>query len=148
MGTMASQITSPAIVYSTVYSHADQRKHQSSVSLAFVRGIHLGPVNSPHKWPVMRKMFPFHDLIMNTGCLIINARIFKLVKRASTCRSGRPSLSVNLISTSVYIHPALLLAWTLKCMQNNVSVTMKTHFFYEWGDSAMIFTSAELSPQQ
>ena len=40
MGAMASQITSLAIVYSTVYSGADQRKHQSSGSLAFVRGIH------------------------------------------------------------------------------------------------------------
>ena len=49
MGTVASQITSLAIVYSTIYSDADQRKHQSSVSLAFVRGIHRGPVNSPHK---------------------------------------------------------------------------------------------------
>ena len=43
---------------------ADQRKHQSSASLAFVRGIHQGPVNSPHKWPVTRKMFPFDDVIM------------------------------------------------------------------------------------
>ena len=49
MGSMASQITSLAIVYSIVYSGADQRKHQSSASLAFVRGIHRGPVNSPHK---------------------------------------------------------------------------------------------------
>ena len=64
MGTMASQITSLTIVYSTVYSDADQRKHQSSASLAFVRGIHRGPVNSPHKWPVTRKMFPFDDVIM------------------------------------------------------------------------------------
>ena len=62
MGAMASQITSLTIVYSTVYSGADQRKHQSSASLAFVRGIHLGPVISPHKWPVMRKMFPFDDV--------------------------------------------------------------------------------------
>ena len=64
MSTMASQITSLTIVYSTIYSDADQRKHQSSVSLAFVRGIHRRPVNSPHKWPVMRKMFPFDDVIM------------------------------------------------------------------------------------
>ena len=35
MGVMASQITSLTIVYSTVYSGADQRKHQSSASLAF-----------------------------------------------------------------------------------------------------------------
>ena len=59
MGTIASQITSLMIVYSIVYSDADQRKHQSSASLAFVRGIHRGPVNSPHKWPVTRKMFPY-----------------------------------------------------------------------------------------
>ena len=64
MDMIASQITSLAIVYSTVYSDVDQRKHQSSGSLAFVRGIHRGPVNSPHKWPVMRKMFPFDDVIM------------------------------------------------------------------------------------
>ena len=65
MGAMASQITSLTIVYSTVYSDADQRKHQSSASLAFVRGIHRWPVNSPHKWPVTRKMFPFDDIIMS-----------------------------------------------------------------------------------
>ena len=53
-----------AIVYSTVYSGADQRKHQSSASLAFVRGFHRWPVNSPHKGPVTRKMFPFDDVIM------------------------------------------------------------------------------------
>ena len=65
MGTIASQITSLTTVYSTVYSGADQRKHQSSASLAFVWGIHRGPVNSPHKWPViMRKLLPFDDVIM------------------------------------------------------------------------------------
>ena len=64
MGAMASPITSLTIVYSTVYSGADQRKHQSYASLAFVRGIHRWPVNSPHKWPVTRKMFPFDDVIM------------------------------------------------------------------------------------
>ena len=64
MGAIASQITSLTVVYSIVYSDADQRKHQSSESLAFVWGIHRGPVNSPHKWPVTRKMFPFDDVIM------------------------------------------------------------------------------------
>ena len=54
MGTMPSQITSLTIVYLTVYSGADQSKHQSSASLAFVWGIHRGPVNSPHKGPVTR----------------------------------------------------------------------------------------------
>ena len=64
MSAMASQITSLAIVHSTVYSGAEQRKHQSSTSLTCVRGIHRSPVNSPHKWPVTRKMFPFDDIIM------------------------------------------------------------------------------------
>ena len=64
MSEIASQITSLTTVYSIVYSDADQRKHQSSASLAFVRGLHRGPVNSPHKWPVTRKMFPFDDVII------------------------------------------------------------------------------------
>ena len=64
MGLVAFQITSPTIVYSTVYSDADQRKHHSFTSLAFVQGIHRGPVNSPHKWQVTWKMFPFDDVIM------------------------------------------------------------------------------------
>ena len=66
MGVLASQITWPTIVYSKVYSGADQRKHQTSASLAFVRGIHRRPVNSPHKWPGTRKMFLFDDGIMGT----------------------------------------------------------------------------------
>ena len=40
------------------------KKHQSSASLALVRGIHRWPVYSPHKGPVTRKMFPFDDVIM------------------------------------------------------------------------------------
>ena len=64
MGAIASQITSLPILYSIVYSDAGQRKYQSSASLAFVRGIHRWPVNSPHKWPVTRKTFPFDDVIM------------------------------------------------------------------------------------
>ena len=69
MGKIASQITSITIVYSTVYSGAYQRKHQSSASLAFVWGIHREPVNSPHKWSVTRKMFPFDDVIMRSATL-------------------------------------------------------------------------------
>ena len=70
MGAMASQITSLTIVYSSVYSGADQRKHQSSASVAFVRGIHRWPVNSLHKRPVTRKIFPFDDVIMSYICKI------------------------------------------------------------------------------
>ena len=63
-GAMASQITGVSIVYSTVCSGADQRRHRSSASLAFVRGIHRWLVNSPHKGPVGWKMFPCDDVSM------------------------------------------------------------------------------------
>ena len=66
MSPMASQITDVPIVYSIVCSAADQRKHQSSASLAFARGIHRWPVNSPRKGLVTRKMFPFDDVIMKS----------------------------------------------------------------------------------
>ena len=64
MSATALQITSLTIVYSIVNSGADQRKHQRFASLAFVRGIHQWPVNSPHKGPVTRKMFPFDDVMI------------------------------------------------------------------------------------
>ena len=62
---MASQIASLTIVYSTVYAGEDQRKYQTSASLAFVLVIRRWPVNSTHKLPVTRKMFPFDDVIMS-----------------------------------------------------------------------------------
>ena len=64
MVAISSQITSLTIIQSTIYSDADQIKHQSSASPAFVRGIHRWPVHSPHKWPVTRNMFPFDDVII------------------------------------------------------------------------------------
>ena len=70
MGVLASQITSLTIVYSTVYSGVNQSKHQSRTSLAFVWGIHWWLVISLHKWPVIRKMFPFDDVIMVLAILI------------------------------------------------------------------------------
>ena len=69
MGAMTSQITSLTTVYSTACSGADQRKHQSSASLAFVDGIHQWPVNSPHKGPVKRKILPFDDIIIIILCI-------------------------------------------------------------------------------
>ena len=65
MNAMASQITSLTIVYSTVYSCTDQRKHPSSTSLAFVRGIHRWPLNSPHKGSVIWKCFH----LMTSSCI-------------------------------------------------------------------------------
>ena len=68
-------ITSLTIVCSSIYSGADQGKHQSSASLAFVWGIHWWPVNSPHKGPVTRRMFPFDDVIMGDASLFDNFSI-------------------------------------------------------------------------
>ena len=92
MDSMASQITSLAIVYSTIYSGTDQRKHQSSVSLAFVQGIPQSPVNSLPKWPVTQKMFPFDDVIMGSLVLRINHQnifIFLLIHVSWQLRTSR-----------------------------------------------------------
>ena len=86
MTMLESQITSLTVVYSIVYTGVQQRKHQSSASLAFVREIHRGPVNFPHKWPVTRQMFPFDDVIM---CIIYSTKSQNL----STC----------ILATRVYI---------------------------------------------
>ena len=72
MGAKASQSNSLTIVYSTVYSGTDQRIHQNSALLAFVRGIHRWPVNSPRKGPVTRKMIPFDDVIMFGDYVVLN----------------------------------------------------------------------------
>ena len=88
MSVMASQITSLTIVYSTVYSGAYQRTNQSFMSLAFVRGIPLSPVNSPHKRPVTRKMFPFDDVI-------IYYRILKSYKSSRYCISRTYMLMIS-----------------------------------------------------
>ena len=95
MSAIASQITSLTIVYSIVYSDADQRKHQSSASLAFVWGIHRWPVNSPHKWPVTRKMFPFDDVIM---FLLFHHDMLSLTKSSIT---KPPSLSFHYGNTAL-----------------------------------------------
>ena len=74
MGAMASQITSLMIVYSAVYSRSRSKKTSNSASLAFVRGIHRSPVNSPHKGPVTRNMFPFDYVIMTIEDCYATAR--------------------------------------------------------------------------
>ena len=109
MTTLASQITSLTIVYSTVYSGAHQRKHQSSASLAFVRGIHRRPVNSPHKWPVTRKMFPFDNVIMKVLGVTVDDRL-QFSEHVSAFGSkaawqlntlSRPCRHINLKSKSI-----------------------------------------------
>ena len=76
---------------------ADQRKHQSSALLAFVRGIHRRPVNSPHKGPVTRKMFPFHDVIMIGGIRLM--REARLAAHHWYCLT-EPGTAISLKTTS------------------------------------------------
>ena len=102
MGSITSQITSLTIVYSIVYSNADQRKHQSSASLAFVRGIQRGPVNSPHKWPVTRKMFPFVDVIMVSQHLLkMDTKIHKISSRCQSLSDNYLYRNPHLISLCI-----------------------------------------------
>ena len=78
MDEILSQINGLTIVYSTVYSGADQRKHQSFASLAFVEGIHRWPVNSPHKGPITRKIFSFGDVVMYIN-IMYGTECFQLI---------------------------------------------------------------------
>ena len=57
----------PGVFAQSFFSGAHKKNHQSPVSLAFVRGIHRWPVDSPHKGPVTRKMFSFDALIMEAA---------------------------------------------------------------------------------
>ena len=66
MGTMASQPASSLFTQPFIRVQIKETL-KSTASLAAVRGIHRGPVNSPHKWPVTRKMFPFDDVVMCKG---------------------------------------------------------------------------------
>ena len=91
MTTVASQITSLAVVYSIATSGADERNHQSSASLAFVPP-HKGqwPVNCPHKWSVPRKTFPFDDVIVCHFDVLSGACIDNRVTRGRGVARQRP----------------------------------------------------------
>ena len=118
MGAIAFQITSLTIVYSTVYSSVDQRKHQSSASLAFVRGIHRWPENSLHKWPVTRKMFPFDDVIMNLSVRRQHKIPGNEERLRFTCHNGlHSSLDPRNLSTNNEVHYLYLVVTFLERTQ-------------------------------
>ena len=136
MGTMASQINSLAIVYSTVYSGADQRKHQSPASLALVRGIHRGPVNSPHKWPVTRIMFPFDDVIMiyvSLNLVVIcsgNTFFSTVLRHAPTQNNSDPQSSgpFGTSSSKIWIKYPYWKMSSVKCRPFCLGPNMSTHY--------------------
>ena len=122
MSATASQITSLTIVYSTFYAGADQRKHHSSASLAFVMGIHRWPVNFPHKGPVTRKMFPFDDVIMD-GCAARQAEAFK--------NSGKIIM--------IYINTVIEHRTTLTCVFDFITFNSLAPGSFEWKLRWIIF---------
>ena len=111
MGAIASQMTSLTIVFSTVYSDPDQRKHQSSASLAFVRGIHRFPVNSPHKWH--SRLIPMY-----------NAR-FILWPPSLSSNMGRERRWPRWIKKALHIGIKRL--WQMASNAENVSIRWRHH---------------------
>ena len=107
MSAMASQITSLTIVYSTVCSGAGQRKHQSSPSLAFVRGIHRWPVNCLHKGPVTRKCF---HLMPSSWSPAIFRAVSPIISTKSDHLTQIRNLQVEQLN---WMLTSLILFWTL-----------------------------------
>ena len=167
MSVMASQITSLKIVSSTVYSDADRRKHQSSASLAFVGGIHWWPVNSPHKWPALRKMFPFDDVIMSKILTIDTPLLSQDGERwgvifitnsdawvtAALVRSSyglrniaiyNTGPSYKLSSTRVYMHTCRCVWLVLLWLYNHfwIAVILHRHLDNYWPMSVNMMTSS------
>ena len=102
MGTIASQITSLTIVYSIVYSDADQRKHQNSASLAFVPGSHR---------PVTRIMFPFDDVIMwREHIHSINQHVVHIGTEVG--HNGTLKYITWITILPKITHPAFIVEWT------------------------------------
>ena len=54
-------------LFAQPFVQAQIKKNQSSAPLAFFMGIHRGPMDSPHKGPVTRKMFSFYDVIIRSN---------------------------------------------------------------------------------
>ena len=134
METIASQITSLTSVYSTVYSGADQSKHQSSASLAFVWGIHRGPVNSPHKWPVTRKMFPFDDVIMMAkpiyviimGICVMSRMYVSLMNNGKLFFNGILHYNLNINIHLFWFHKWIFVSQIMAC------IVPRDYSLYTW----------------
>ena len=134
MTMLASQITSLTVVYSIVYSGVNQRKHQSSASLAIVREIHRGPVNFPHKWPVTRKMFPFDDVIMISP--LSHVPMFSQCKLANSEPWLYRLHGWPLITQPGSLHPALQRKYTQPCSlfsRGTAVWTMGARLCLQWG---------------
>ena len=115
MGAMASQITSLTIVYSTIYSDAEQTKHQNSASLAFVRRIRRWPVNSPHKWPVTRNFFSIrwrhHVPLSLNGCICIFMKKWQKNHSTHNIKYFIDRLNEKSLNIYIYIYMSKFIAY-------------------------------------
>ena len=121
LSVMASKITSLAIIYSTVYSGADQRKHQSSASLAFARGIRRSPVTSPHEgqWRGKVSIWWCH-LSLKMKYHIMTICISLKINTNQFCWTAIPekrTICINYITQgrTLMMMELLLLYWYLYC---------------------------------
>ena len=120
--------TSLTIVYSTVYSGADQTQRQSSASLAFVRGIHRWPMNTLHKGQVKRKKFPFDDVIMIRHTAIsqkVRRNLLRQVFGDYTLKMSSMCTGNQWVKVMPAVHPikwahVVVLCYFVKVIRNNM----------------------------
>ena len=89
------------------------KKHQSSASLAFVWGIHRGPVNSPHKWPVTRQMFPFDDVIMDHGDTYTFSLMSTIQRPVPLWEISKPSKPIIIMRSKCVTPSCRQVAWQM-----------------------------------
>ena len=141
MGVISSQITNLAIVFSTVYSGAEENNHHSTASLAIVLGIHRWPVISPHKWPVTRKMFPFDDIIMeNMSSPISQHHCLGVISNVYIC-TDHPGKATIIISIQPFCHShfvpcpwiistLLLRIWSIRVTSHDVTFERPLNYLF------------------
>ena len=110
------------------------KKHQSSASLAFVRGIHRGPVNTPHKCPATRKVFPFDDVII--WITICGSRVRQFPHENHWQIASRMTeKSLFTATNALFFLKLYFKAWTQSSAKNNhrsliSTLSLRTVFFY------------------
>ena len=117
--TMGSQVTSLTVVYSTVYPDANQRKHQSSASLAYVWGIHRERWIPRTKGQLRGKCFHLMTL------LCVSKIPFNLTRANELMSLSRWSGKILLISKRVF-----------------VSLRKASRICYVWLNCRTLFTQA------
>ena len=138
MSAIAFQTTILGSVYSTVYSGTDQRKHQSTALLAFVRGIHQWSVYSPHKGPETRKMFLLDDVIMQfssflhpTGRALCTFQTTSSVEFSNLQRHWEPNTRwIVSMLTKISVHLALISPNSKH--KNNISILSRPNKILRW----------------